>query len=161
MFWLRQAFISCYSAIFFKLLWIYYWIRLAIFMSFLDGPGSSISVDPTNASITKVLGQRLRYIGCSAQCNPSCQFHWIKPDWTVVDGSNIEIQSLSKIDHGTFTCQTGNGYGSNATKNLLVTVNCKYLKFNTIVLLNMKRSCLPFTLEYLPKTRFSFNDYCP
>ena len=73
------------------------------------------------------MGQRLGPIGCSAQCNPPCQFYWIKPDGTVVDGSNLEIPSLSKNDHGKCTCHTGNGYGKNATKNLYVTVNCKYL----------------------------------
>jgi hypothetical protein len=60
---------------------------------------------------------------CSAQCNPLCQFHWIKPDGTIIDGSNLEIPRLSKNDHGTFTCHTSNGYGNNATKNLTVTVN--------------------------------------
>ena len=79
--------------------------------------------------ITKVLGQSLGPIVSSAQCNPPCQFHWIKPDGTVVDGSTLEIPSLSKNNHGTFTCHTGNGYGNNATQNLIVTVNCKYLMF--------------------------------
>jgi hypothetical protein len=64
---------------------------------------------------------------CSAQCNAPCEFHWIKPDGSVDDGSNLEIRSISKNDHGTFTCHTGNGYGNNATKNLLLTVNCKCL----------------------------------
>jgi hypothetical protein len=102
---------------------------------FIDGPGSSISFNPAHESITKVLGQSLGPIVCSAQCNPPCQFHWIKPDGSVIDGSNIEISSLSKNDHGTFTCHAGNGYGNNATKNLEVTVSCKYLMFNTILLL--------------------------
>ena len=93
----------------------------------LDGPGSSSSFTPADESITKVLGQNLAPIVCSALCNPPCQFHWIKPDGYVVDGSNLEIPSLSKNDHGTFTCHTGNGYGNNATKNLLLTVNCKCL----------------------------------
>jgi hypothetical protein len=66
-------------------------------------------------------------IVCSAQCSPPCQFHWIKPDGSVVDGSNLEIPSLTNNDDGTFTCHTGNGYGNNATKNLNVTVNCKYM----------------------------------
>jgi hypothetical protein len=94
-----------------------------------------MSFNPAHESITKVLGQSLGPSVCSVQCNPPCQFHWIKPDGSVIDGSNIEISSLSKNDHGTFTCHTGNGYGNNATKNLLVTVNCKYLMFNTILLL--------------------------
>ena len=64
---------------------------------------------------------------CSAQCSPPCEFHWIKPDGTVVDGSNLEIANLSKNDHGTCICHRGNGYGNNATKNLLLTVNCKCL----------------------------------
>jgi hypothetical protein len=59
--------------------------------------------------------------------NPPCEFHWIKPDGSVVNGSNLEIPSLSKNDHETFTCHAGNGYGNNATKNLLLTVNCKCL----------------------------------
>ena len=102
---------------------------------FIDGPGSSISFNPAHESITKVLGQSLGPIVCFAQCNPPCQFHWIKPDESVIDGSNLTISSLSKNDHGTFTCHTGNGYGNNATKNLNVTVKCKYLMFNTILLL--------------------------
>ena len=100
-----------------------------------DGPGSSVSFKPTEASITKIMGEQLGTIVCSAQCNPQCQFYWIKPDGTVVKGSTLDIPSLSKNDHGTFTCHAGNGYGNNATKNLLLTVNCKYLILNTIVLL--------------------------
>jgi hypothetical protein len=65
---------------------------------------SSISFNPADESITKVLRQSLGPIVCSAQCNPHCQFHWIKPDGTVVDRPNIEIPRLSKNDHGTFTC---------------------------------------------------------
>ena len=101
----------------------------------IDGPGSSISFNPAVESITKNLSGSLGPIVCSAVCNPPCQFYWIKPDGTVVDGSNLEIPSLSKNDHGTFTCHTGNGYGNNGTKNLLLTVNCKYLMLNTILLL--------------------------
>ena len=93
----------------------------------LDGPGSSISFNPVDESITKIQGQSVGPIVCSAQCNPPCQFYWIKPDGSVVDGPNLEILSLSKYDHGTFTCHTGNSYGNNATKNLLLTVKCKYL----------------------------------
>ena len=100
----------------------------------IDGPGSSISFNPADESITKNLNGSLGPVVCSAQCNPPCQFYWIKPDGTVVDGSTLEIPSLSKNDHGTFTCHTGNGYGNNATKNLLLTVNCKYLILNTILL---------------------------
>ena len=84
-----------------------------------------------NSYGTKSLGP----IVCSAQCNPPCQYHWIKPDQSVVDGSNIEIPNLSKNDHGTFTCHAGNGHGNNGTKNLNVTVNCKYLVLNTMLLL--------------------------
>jgi hypothetical protein len=91
-----------------------------------DGPGSSISFNPADELITNVLGQRLGPIVCSAQCNPPCQLYWTKPDGTVVDRPNLEIPSLSKSDDGTFTCHAGNGYGYNATKSLLVTVNCKY-----------------------------------
>jgi hypothetical protein len=84
-----------------------------------------VSFNPADQSITKIMGQRLGPIPCSAQCNPQCQFHWIKPNGTVVDGPKLEIPSLSKNDHGIFTCHTGNGYGNNAAKNLNVTVNCK------------------------------------
>ena len=94
---------------------------------FIDGPGSSISFNPADEFITKTIGQRLGPIVCSAQCDPRCLFYWIKPDGTVVDGSNLEIPSMSKNDHGTFTCHAGNGYSNNATKNLSLTVNCKYL----------------------------------
>jgi hypothetical protein len=99
---------------------------------FIDGPGLSISFNSTDESITKTQGQSLGPIVCSAQCNPPCQFYWIKPAGSVVDGSNLEIPSLSKNDHGTFTCQAGNGYGNNATKNLQLTVNCKYLVLNAV-----------------------------
>ena len=93
----------------------------------LDGPGSNISFNPADESIIEIQGQSLGLIVCSAQCNPPCQFYWIKPDGSVVDGSNLEIPSLSRNDHGTFTCHAGNGYSNNATKNALVTVNCKYV----------------------------------
>ena len=90
---------------------------------------------PADELMTNVLGQSLGPIVCSSQCNPPCQFHWIKPDGTVVDGSTLEITSLTKNEHATFTCHAGNGYGNNATTNLIVTVGCKYLMFNTILLL--------------------------
>jgi hypothetical protein len=92
----------------------------------LDGPGSSSAFTPADESITKVLAQSLGPIVCSAQCNPPCQFQWIKPSGSVVDGSILEIPSLSRNDHGTCTCHAGNGYGNNATKNLQLTVNCKH-----------------------------------
>ena len=87
------------------------------------GPGSSIAFNPADESITKTQGQSLGPIDCSAQCNPPCQFHWIKPNGTVVDGPKLEIPSLSKNDHGIFTCHTGNGYGNNVTKNMQLTIN--------------------------------------
>ena len=98
----------------------------SMFCCCLDGPGLSIAFNPADESITKVLAQNLGPIACSAQCNPPCQFHWINPDETVVYGSSLELPSLSKNDHGTFTCHAGNGYGNNATKNLQLIVNCKY-----------------------------------
>jgi hypothetical protein len=108
-----------------------------------DGPGSSVSFNPADQSITKILGKRLGPIVCSAQCNPRCQFHWLKPDGTVVDGSNLAIPNMSKNDHGTFTCHTGNGYGSNATKNLNVTVNCKCIFMIIYFELNLtKTNCI-------------------
>ena len=93
----------------------------------LDGPGASISFNPADEAIIEIQGQSIGPIVCSAQCNPHCQFYWIKPDETVVDGSNLEIPNLSKNDHGIFACHAGNGYSNNATKNLLLTVNCKFL----------------------------------
>jgi len=46
-----------------------------------------------------------------------------------------QFSDLSKNDHGTFTCHTGNGYGNNVTKNLHLSVNCKclILKFVTML----------------------------
>ena len=93
----------------------------------LDGPGASISFNPADEAIIEIQGQSLGPIVCSAQCNLPCQFYWIKPDGTVVNGPKLEIPSLSKNDHGTFTWHAGNGYGNNTTKNLLLTLNCKYL----------------------------------
>ena len=101
----------------------------------IDGPGSSISFNPADESITTNLSGSLGPIVCSATCNPSCELYWVKPNGTVVDGSTLEISNLSKNDHGTFTCHAGNGYGNNARKILNVTVNCKYLMLNTILLL--------------------------
>ena len=108
-------------------------------MCSLDGPGLSIAFNPADESITKVLGQTLGPIACSAQCNPPCQFYWIKSEGTVVNGSNLEIPSLSKNDHGTCTCHAGNGYGNNATKNLTLTVNCKYMYMIIYFELPLKR----------------------
>jgi hypothetical protein len=101
-------------------------VYIFIILWYLDGPGSNISVSPSEGPFTKTQGQSLGPIVCSAQCDPPCQFHWIKSDETVVDGSNLAISSLSKSDHGTFTYHAGNGYGNNATKNIFLTVNCKY-----------------------------------
>ena len=112
-------------------------VYLTVHFFILDGPGSSISFNPANESITKILSGSLGPIVCSATCNPACHFHWLKPDGTVVDGSSLNISSLSKNDNGTFTCHTGNGYGNNAAKNLIVTVNCKclILKFDITILI--------------------------
>ena len=79
------------------------------------------------------MGQSLGAIVCSAQCILPCQYHWINPDGSVVEGSNLAIPSLSKNDHGTFTCHADNGYGNNATKNLQLTVNCKYFIFKFVL----------------------------
>ena len=94
-----------------------------ILLWYLDGPGSNISVNPSKGTFTKTKYQSLGPIVCSAQCDPVSQFHWIKSDGTVVDGSNLAVSSLSKSDHGTCTCHAGNGYGNNATKNIFLTVN--------------------------------------
>ena len=112
-------------------------VYLPVHLFILDGPESSISFNPANESITKNLSGSVGPIVCSAQCNPPCQFHWIMPGGSVVNGSILEIPSLSKNDHGIFTCHAGNGYGNNATKNLIVTVNCKclILKFDITILI--------------------------
>jgi hypothetical protein len=102
------------------------YVYIGILLCYLDGPGSNISVSPSEGSFTKIQGQSLGPIVCSAQCDPPCQFYWIKADGTVVAGSNLEIPSLMKSDHGTFTCHAGNGYGNNATQTIFLTVNCKY-----------------------------------
>ena len=107
-------------------LWVQTYVYIGILLCYLDGPGSSISVSPSEGSFTKIQGQSLGPIVCSAQCDPPCQFYWIKADGTVEAGSNLEIPSLMKSDHGTFTCHAGNGYGNNTTKNIFLTVNCKY-----------------------------------
>ena len=99
-------------------------VYICILLFHLDGPGSSISVSPSGPFI-KTQGQSLGPIVCSAQCDPPCQYHWIKPDGTVIDGSNLEIPSLMKSDNGTCACHAGNGYGNNATKNVFLMVNCK------------------------------------
>ena len=102
------------------------YIYIGNLLCYLDGPGSSISVSPSEGSFTKIQGQSLGPIVCSAQCDPPCQLYWIKADGTVEAGSNLEIPSVMKSDHGTFACHAGNGYGNNATKNIFLTVNCKY-----------------------------------
>ena len=97
-----------------------------ILLCYLDGPGSTISISPSDGPFTKTPGQSRGPIVCSAQCEPPCQFHWIKPDGTVVAGSTLEISSLTKSDHGTCACHAGNGCGNNATQHIFLTVNCKY-----------------------------------
>ena len=109
-------------------------VYIFILLFYLDGPGSSMSVSPSEGPFTKTQGQSLGPIVCSAQCDPPCQFHWIKPDGTVVDGSNLKIPSLMKSDHGTFACHAGNGYCNIATKNIVLTVNCKYYLINDSML---------------------------
>ena len=102
-------------------------VYIFIILWYLDGPGSNISVSPSEGPFTKTQGQSLGPIVCSAQCDPPYQFHWIKPDGTVRSRrSNLPISRLSKSDHGTFTYHVGNDYGNNATKKIFLTVNCKY-----------------------------------
>jgi hypothetical protein len=72
-----------------------------ILLYYLDGPGSTISIIPSEGPFTKTQGQSLGPIVCSDQYEPPCQFHWIKPDGSVVAGSTLEISSLTKSDHGT------------------------------------------------------------
>jgi hypothetical protein len=124
-----------------------------------DGPGSSVSFNPADQSITQIMGQRLGPIVCSAQWSPQCQFHWIKPDGTVVYGSKLEIPRLSRNDHGTFTCHTGNGYRNNATENLSVTANCKYLMLNTMLLLENKGNNKITELEQSYKGKVKTHNY--
>jgi hypothetical protein len=101
-------------------------VYIFILLCYLDGPGSTISISPSEGPFIKTQGQSLGPIVCSAQCDPPCQFHWIKPDGTIVARSALEISSLTKSDHGTCACHAGNGYGNNATKIIFLTVNCKY-----------------------------------
>jgi hypothetical protein len=58
-----------------------------------------------------------------------------------INTSKFVLQSLSKNDDGTFTCHAGNGYGNNATKNIIFSVNrkCLILIFDLKTLIKSER----------------------
>ncbi|CAC5380574.1 unnamed protein product [Mytilus coruscus] len=87
------------------------------------GPGSSIRFDPVNNTVTKKIGDTLGPIGCTAVCNPPCQYKWTKPDKSIINDDELSIQSLSTVDHGSFICTATNGIDKSQDKTLDVTVN--------------------------------------
>jgi hypothetical protein len=47
-------------------------VYIFILLFYLDGPGSSMSVSPSEGPFTKTQGQSMGPIVCSAQCDPPC-----------------------------------------------------------------------------------------
>jgi hypothetical protein len=73
-----------------------------------------------------------------------CEFHWIKPEGSVVNGSNLEIPSLSKNDHGTFTCHAGNGYGNRIYMHFIFADNVRILFMSQSVALHLNLRSMQF-----------------
>ena len=70
---------------------------------------------------------------CAAECNPPCTFQWKFTDEggstkIVGNDSALEILSLDRSDHGTYTCKATNEKNDNkgTEKPARVTVNCEY-----------------------------------
>ncbi|XP_069114204.1 uncharacterized protein [Argopecten irradians] len=89
------------------------------------GPGSRLSLIPTDTSYTKFEGERLPNITCVADCTPGCSFVWEKSGIMITSRSVLSLETLDRSEAGQYTCIVSNIYGT-GTAAVSVNVNCKY-----------------------------------
>ena len=87
---------------------------------------------------------------CSAECNPPCTFHWTFTDEggrteTVGSDRTLNIASLDRSDHGTYTCKATNERNNNkeAEKPTQLTVNCEYFIYRFEAFSQMQSDVIP------------------
>ncbi|XP_052062630.1 carcinoembryonic antigen-related cell adhesion molecule 5-like isoform X3 [Mytilus californianus] len=85
-------------------------------------PGNSIFFSPSSTSYTKLEGESLWNITCSADCKPSCTFEWTYQDGTKYPGSTLMIGRLNRTQDGVYKCKGYNLIGY-SEKTITVTVN--------------------------------------
>jgi len=73
----------------------------------IDGP-QSITLSPSNTSITVREGATITPIICKADCNPPCTFQWIHNSSTgdsVINGTVLNIESAQRSHNDTYRCE--------------------------------------------------------
>ena len=79
---------------------------------------------------------------CAATCNPPCKYTWSKDGQQIIVGDHLEFISLTKYDHGTYTCTASNNVGIDQRYDIRIQVQCKCLymvsKCSTITVLPTK-----------------------
>ncbi|XP_069115889.1 cell adhesion molecule 1-like [Argopecten irradians] len=78
----------------------------------LYGPGSTVSLSPTDDMYTGNEGDVIPAITCTADCRPLCTFVWTRPDKTnFTASSTLSLWRLERSEHGTYICSAVNTYG--------------------------------------------------
>ncbi|XP_033758279.1 hemicentin-2-like [Pecten maximus] len=86
------------------------------------GPGTSITLSPTDTTYTRTEGDTLPDITCTADCRPGCTFVWTRPDNTNFTVSPVlSLGQLDRSEHGTYRC-TARNVGGESTIITSVTV---------------------------------------
>ncbi|XP_033758257.1 titin-like [Pecten maximus] len=89
---------------------------------YTDGPGSSLILSPQETKYTRIKGDTLPDITCTADCRPGCTFVWTRPDNTNFTVSPVlSLGQLDRSEHGTYRCTASNAAGE-STKVISVIV---------------------------------------
>ncbi|XP_033758634.1 titin-like [Pecten maximus] len=93
-----------------------------IIVSLQYGPGSSLILSPQETKYTRIKGDTLPDITCTADCRPGCTFVWTRPDNTNFTVSPVlSLGQLDRSEHGTYRCTARNAAGE-STKVISVIV---------------------------------------
>ncbi|KAJ8316566.1 hypothetical protein KUTeg_005881, partial [Tegillarca granosa] len=90
--------------------------------SYGNGPDPVILTPSTNNYIVYETYQ-LGPIKCAATCKPACSYKWISPHQDVIQGDTLKINSIQRIQTGTYKCQAYNAVGTRNSNDVFVIVH--------------------------------------
>ncbi|XP_033758283.1 hemicentin-1-like [Pecten maximus] len=96
-----------------------------------DGPGTFITLSPSDTTYTRTEGDTLPDITCTADCIPGCTFVWTQADNTNFTVSPVlSLGQLDRSEHGTYRCTARNVVGEST---LTVSVTVQYGPGDSVV----------------------------